>query len=490
MQRGYSGSWKTPALSAVVLSALKELPLRNLTVDFEDWDPLTLDRIRNNNVINSILMPAQPEKYDGKVHGLIGFQHLTHLDVRGVRTDERFNEIATVVADCLSSACLRKFNISVESWLYHHIQYHRQINAEKNLLYWIGDISNRCLRIAKTRHRNKQSSIVPLEVTATFGFLRWTFEAPLSYEFSTENMTALSLTLCPQPQICGLLDILSEHGLPSLRIFAVEAPLRKVDRILRVLSGLMELYIHKPNIRYAEIARESDFLKKAIKTPMDFEALKPNATVTNLIMETISTRHLPTLTILVVDAMVNLPTNAFCNNIVKWRRNGGRLRELGISPWGPRPLLKALITSFPRLKSLWLFNPHRPDAVLPLDGMPPTMRYSPEEELFFGAYFCNASYTAAFVANVWAREVLEGGWDKLDGIPAERWIAVGPHYITSYSNWRWLWKEDNAASYRGYFEKMRDFRGLCTQNILWEGCGKMFRTLRERREHEYADPFG
>ena len=134
--------------------------LKELVVDFEQSDPLVYNRTMQTEVVG----------YDPILWGLTGFKTLSKIDVRGV-SEGRLNEIATVVAACIASKCLKTLNMEIEKWWSVYME-EIELDDDTDLWDWIEGIWDKTIGRARIR----PGTVVPtIDVNISLINIDWEF---------------------------------------------------------------------------------------------------------------------------------------------------------------------------------------------------------------------------------------------------------------------------------------------------------------------------
>ena len=166
-------------------------------------------------------------------------------------------------------------------------------------------------------------------------------------------------------------------------------------------------------------------------------------------MDTIVKRHLLTLEVLVIDEIIpvpyNWPAKGTIGSLQLWKTRGKKLKELGLTLWGPPERVAEFITCFPSLKYIHYFNTPNLCYVRPIIMAPESFQIPDDHATAFTPYFCNATNMAALISYVWSRELINGLSNSMHSVgEPTRYIAIGPWWIMSESGHRWRWDEDKA----------------------------------------------
>ncbi|KAA8911618.1 hypothetical protein FN846DRAFT_904153 [Sphaerosporella brunnea] len=474
----------SPTLSEPLLEALKVHPtLRELTIDFNNCDPLLYERCG--------LYTVGLTAYNPKTDGLVGFTRLRTLDLRGIgcepTNDRRFPEIARVIADCIESGFLQTFSLTIEQWWWYYIMDTR-LNSAVGLRDWCQDLWNRCFGLAQ-KNRTKAGSWMPalgLDVTIDMLDISWRFNTNIDYTLRWENLVELRITSGHiLRHATKHLRQLSETPLPNLRVVFLRSFLVCTDAFLKSFSGLRELYIINPGPdgRYRAAMRGHYRLRDAAYK----EARHQPPPGVQYLMDTIVKCHLRTLEVLVIDQHIPIPSHHLgLNRLSYWKERGTKLRELGLLLWGPWERFEEFLTCFPSLKCFHLFNPPNVQGGLkPIPDAPMSVQLTDFDAFLYTSYFCDVANTALKIARIWAKDVLEVDMDerKIDH-QAIRWIAVGPWWIRQDFDWKWKFDADKAKHiydwnrptfYGTHPSAPRASMGL--PGTPWKDCSKMWRQL-------------
>jgi hypothetical protein len=501
-----------PIITGSLWDALKELTeLRELTIDFDNCDPLLYERCQLPPFTN----------YKPRRDGLIGFTKLKTLDLRGIgsdtTTDGRFREIARVIADCVYSGYLECFSLTIERWWYYYIE-NTRLNDAKGLWDWCRDLWDRCFVRAEARREKTRKPTLRIVVTINMLYVSWKFSTHIDYTLRSENLVQLKiLSGYIHEHTVRHLDLLAKMDLPSLRVLFLKCFLTDAHKLLGSFTGLRELYIINPGP--VERFRAAQGGAEVLRNHAIAEGeIRPDTEKCNWIMDTIVKRHLRTLEVLVIDQNIPVPrswsfqaslsvkveeipiphnwqasvphtwrsSSAFINSLALWKERGSNLKELGLMLWGPWDRIDEFLTCFPSLKCFHLFNPPSyHNGVAPIPGMPRAYQLSLADIFGHSPYFCDSSNTAFKISYVWAREILGGATPPKGQVwkhESNRWIGVGPWYIRKDFGKKWMWEDDKAMEYTNYtyrpmFYGDHGFHRHGLPGTPWKECSRMWKEL-------------
>lgn len=408
-------------------------------MDFEQSEHLVYTRVGLVEVVD----------YDPRISGLVGFKNLVKLDVRGV-CDNRIKEIGRVISDCIKSGTLRNVNIEIEKyWSYAMEEF--ELSEDMDLWDWVSGIWERTIGCGKKSGKKRKGISAPtIDVSISLDKVDWRFRTCNDYNIRTDCLTELSIhTGFLYDETLRLMTRLPVGGLPNLRKLLLKCFLNDCYELLKHTTGLEELYIINPAPIERMVAQTKDIQRQRLVAYEENRIQQPDIKKMNWILDTIAKHHLRTLEVLVIDEPIPVPRSweaiGTINSLELWKGRGMKMKELGLSLYGPQERVSEFLGCFPRLKYLHNFMTPFSFGIQPVLGAPPAFQVTCQECFNHSAYFCNASNTAALISHAWAKELIRGrDNDKhVVGEPT-RWIAIGPWWITQEAGQRWRWDEDNA----------------------------------------------